>query len=62
VGLLVGCWFIKHAEPLRFVVVSLLLSLWLQVCRANYSCSSSSASCPRSTASGISATISSCEK
>jgi hypothetical protein len=22
VGLLVGCWFIKHAEPLRFVVVS----------------------------------------
>jgi hypothetical protein len=23
VGLLVGCWFIKHAEPLRFVVVCL---------------------------------------
>lgn len=23
VGLLVGCWFIDHAEPLRFVVVSL---------------------------------------
>lgn len=22
VGLLVACWFIKHAEPLRFVVVS----------------------------------------
>jgi hypothetical protein len=22
VGLLVVCWFIKHAEPLRFVVVS----------------------------------------
>jgi Peptidase M50B-like len=22
VGLLVGCWFIAHAEPLRFVVVS----------------------------------------
>lgn len=34
VGLLVACWFIKHAEPLRFVVVSLsslLLSLSLFV-------------------------------
>ena len=26
VGLLIACWFIKHAEPLRFVVVSLF---WL---------------------------------
>lgn len=28
VGLLVGCWFIKHAEPLRFVVVSYSYSLF----------------------------------
>jgi hypothetical protein len=33
VGLLVGCWFIKHAEPLRFVVLfigvmSSLYSVW----------------------------------
>jgi len=26
VGLLVGCWFIAHAEALRYVVVSLLIS------------------------------------
>src|SRR5438034_2800594 len=27
VGLLVACWFIKHAEPLRYVVVSILRTL-----------------------------------
>jgi hypothetical protein len=28
VGLLVACWFIKHAEPLRFVVVCII---WTQI-------------------------------
>lgn len=28
VGLLVGCWFIKHAEPLRFVVVRISISFF----------------------------------
>jgi hypothetical protein len=49
VGLLVACWFIKHAEPLRFVVLfigvmSALYSVWDIVsspfdfqCPANYS-------------------------
>lgn len=37
VGLLVACWFIKHAEPLRFVVLfigvmSALYSVWDIVC------------------------------
>jgi hypothetical protein len=42
VGLLVACWFIKHAEPLRFVVVSLLLvsvnDVFLTWCAALYWC------------------------
>jgi len=57
VGLLVACWFIKHAEPLRFVVVSTIcanFNLWTWT----YSLSSfSSASCPACIVSGISATI-----
>ncbi len=32
VGLLVACWFIKHAEALRFVVVSLVLPVTVRIC------------------------------
>jgi hypothetical protein len=28
VGLIVGCWFIAHGEPLRFVVVRLSSMVW----------------------------------
>lgn len=57
VGLLVACWFIKHAEPLRFVVVC--EGPFFFILRCSRSRSFSSASCPRCTASGISAMISS---
>jgi hypothetical protein len=58
VGLLVGSWFIKHGEALRFVVVGLLppSNRSIPVLKIT---SSSSASCPRSIASGTSATTSS---
>jgi hypothetical protein len=61
VGLLIACWFIKHAEPLRFVVVSHNKSPG-RVKFANKTSSSSLVSCPPSTVSGIFATISSSEK
>lgn len=71
VGLLIGFWFIAQAEALRFLVVSSFFFFFFfnwyisfskyfppDVCFDSFS----SASCPRSTASGISATISSCAK
>lgn len=55
VGLIVACWFIVHAEPLRFVVVSFYRKT---SCRDRFKLtlrySSSLASCHRFTASGIS--------
>jgi hypothetical protein len=30
VGLLIGCWFIAHAEPLRFLVVSCSLAVMIK--------------------------------
>jgi hypothetical protein len=54
VGLIVACWFIVHAEPLRFVVVSCINSLHQHPSTdPGLIRSSSSASCLHSTAFGI---------
>lgn len=53
VGLLVACWFIKHAEPLRFVVVSSTTPKRWNDKLTRGSCSS--ASCHRCTRFGTSA-------
>ena len=60
IGLLIACWFIKHSEPLRFVVVSIIS--WSYLHTSNKFYSSSSASCLHSTASGTSAMTSSFER
>jgi hypothetical protein len=60
IGLLVACWFIKHAEALRFVVVS-TDSVLLPLTPAK-STSFSSASCRPYTAFGTFVTTLSCEK
>ena len=53
VGLLVACWFIKHAEPLRFVVVSFPIRLRLKDLPDQPFHSFLSASCLPFTVSGI---------
>jgi hypothetical protein len=60
VGLLVACWFIKHAEALRFVVVS-TEPVFLPLTPAK-STSFSLASCRPYTAFGTFVTTLSCEK
>lgn len=62
VGLLIGFWFIAHAEALRFLVVCPISPLIPWLCETNSDDSYSSASCPASTAHGIFATTSSYAK
>jgi hypothetical protein len=55
VGLLIACWFIAHAEALRFVVVSLQSVVSMGVLSTNSNCNSFLlASCPLCTVPGIS--------
>jgi hypothetical protein len=62
VGLLIACWFIKHAEPLRFVVVSPNRTQNIYSLVADILSSFSSVSCHPYTVSGTSVMISSFEK